>query len=132
MPKHLYFICPTDHLETVINRHYNEENYFISSLGNSIDFNKQFTAYLCDLVEAKGITEISFVLAQDNTLFNDPRKNKLSENIKVKTITYGKKMFKFKGPKILNNIKDLTFYREAKTKQYFRRKYKAYLIKLEQ
>ena len=58
--------------------------------------------------------------------------NKLSENVKVNTITYGKKMFKFKGPKILNSIKDFTFYQEAKTKLYFRRKYKAYLIKLEQ
>ena len=46
---------------------------------------------------------------------------KLSENIKINTITYGKNMFKFKGPKILNDIKDLTFYRESKTKQYFRK-----------
>ena len=36
--------------------------------------------------------------------------NKLSENVKVNTMTYGKKMFKFKGPKILNDIKDFTFY----------------------
>ena len=56
--------------------------------------------------------------------------NKLSENVKVNTITYGKSMFKFKGPRVLNGIKKLKFYREAKTKQYFRRKYKSHLLKL--
>ena len=55
--------------------------------------------------------------------------NKLSENVKVNTMSYGGKMFKFKGPRILNDVKYLTFYREAKTKQYFRKKYKTYLIK---
>ena len=46
--------------------------------------------------------------------------NKLSENVvKVNTVTYGKKMFKFKGPKVLNEIKDLNLYKEAKTKKIF-------------
>ena len=54
--------------------------------------------------------------------------NKLSENVKINTITYGKCMFKFKGPKVLNDLKELSFYRESKTKKYFRRKYKTYLI----
>ena len=56
--------------------------------------------------------------------------NKLSENIKINTITYGKKMFKFKGPRMLNDLKDLAFYKESKTKQYFRRKYKTHLLEI--
>ena len=54
--------------------------------------------------------------------------NKLSENIKVNTITYGKRLFKFKGPKMLNDLKNLPFYKESKTKKYFRRKYKTHLL----
>ena len=54
--------------------------------------------------------------------------NKLSENIKVNTKTYGEKMFKFKGPKVLNPLKDLQIYNESKTKVYFRKKYKNYLL----
>ena len=54
--------------------------------------------------------------------------HKLSENIKFKTKTHGKSMFKFKGPKILNEIKDLKLYGAAKNKAYFRRKYKLYLL----
>ena len=54
--------------------------------------------------------------------------HKLSENVKFKTITHGKAMFKFKGPKILNEIKDLKFYGESKNKYYFRRKYKVHLL----
>ena len=54
--------------------------------------------------------------------------NKLSENVKINTITYGKKMFKFQGPKVLNGLKNLTFYRQSKTKFYFRRKYKFHIV----
>ena len=54
--------------------------------------------------------------------------HKLSENLKFKTETHGKSMFKFRGAKILNEIKDLKLYGEAKNKAYFRRKYKLYLL----
>ena len=53
--------------------------------------------------------------------------NKLTE-IPFRTVTHGKKMFQFKGPKILNELKDLNCYREAKTKLFFRKKYKDYLL----
>ena len=52
---------------------------------------------------------------------------KLTE-INYRTITHGKKLFKFKGPKILNQLKSLDFYREAETKLIFRKRYKAYLL----
>ena len=54
--------------------------------------------------------------------------HKLSENVKFKTKTHGKSMFKFKGTKILNELKDLKFYGASKNKSYFRRKYKLYLL----
>ena len=55
--------------------------------------------------------------------------HKLSENVKFKTKKRGKSMFKFKGPKILNELKDLNLYGDSKNKSYFSRKYKLYLLK---
>ena len=51
-------------------------------------------------------------------------KNKLYECLKYNTKTYGQKMFRIQGPKVLNRLKNLKFYKEAKTKFYFRKKYK--------
>ena len=51
---------------------------------------------------------------------------KLSENVAVNTTTHGFTMFKFKGPKVFNNIK----YFDFKSVQSFRKKYKSYLIEM--
>ena len=53
---------------------------------------------------------------------------KLSENIAIHTSTHGKKMFKFTGPRILNNLKDQHFYKNSKSKNVFIKRYKKYLI----
>mgnify|MGYP004137638051 CR=1 FL=1 len=66
MRKHLYFVCPTDHLETVINDHCYQENYYLTSLGNSVSFNSEFIGEINSLIEANRITEITFILS-DNT-----------------------------------------------------------------
>ena len=55
---------------------------------------------------------------------------KLSENVAVNTTTHGFTMFKFKGPKFLNNIKDFDFYADSRSVQSFRKKYKSYLIEI--
>ena len=55
---------------------------------------------------------------------------KLSENIAIHTSTHGKKMFKFTGPRILNNLKDQHFYNNSKSKNVFIKRYKKYLIDL--
>ena len=79
MKRHLFFVCPTDYLETVINKHFHQENYFITSLGNSISFNSQVIEEINTLVEAKSIGEISFVLSDNNRIIMDALK---SENFK--------------------------------------------------
>ena len=53
----------------------------------------------------------------------------LSENVAVNTHVHGFSMFKYRGPKILNSIKNIPIYKESKTVQYFRGKYKDNLIK---
>ena len=79
MKRHLFFVCPTDYLETVINKHFHQENYYITSLGNSISFNSQVIEEINTLIEAKSITDISFVLSNNNKIIMDALK---SENFK--------------------------------------------------
>ncbi|MEL6971733.1 MAG: hypothetical protein AAFZ63_18850 [Bacteroidota bacterium] len=71
MQKHLYFICPTDHLEPVIDRAFKRVNYFYSSLGNSIMFDADTVGQISMLLETKEIDTISFILANDNRIIKD-------------------------------------------------------------
>lgn len=79
MQSHLFFVCPTDHLETVIDKHFHEDNYYITSLGNSVNFNSPVSEEINALVEAKSIAEISFVLSDNNKIMMDALE---SENFK--------------------------------------------------
>ena len=49
--------------------------------------------------------------------------NKLSQ-ILVNTDMHGKKLFKFFGPRVFNNITNLDFYKKCKCKNKFKRKMK--------
>jgi len=74
MRKHLYFICPTDHLETVIGNNFQQENYYLTSLGNSVTFNPTLIEEVNSLLESKRITEITFVLSDNNRFILDALK----------------------------------------------------------
>jgi len=71
MKKLLYFICPTDSLEPIINGVSKQENYFYSSLGNSIVFKKNVIRQTTKLIQSKRINEINFVLSNDNRIVLD-------------------------------------------------------------
>jgi len=71
MNKHLYFICPTDYLETVIDNTFKQEKYYCTSLGNSITFDKDMMWRLNEILEEKEISEISFILSDDNRIVLD-------------------------------------------------------------
>ena len=71
MQKHLYFICPTDHLERVIDSTFKQDNYFYTSLGNSITFDAETLEQLVELLSNKNIQNISFVLSDDNSIVLD-------------------------------------------------------------
>lgn len=75
MHKHLYFICPTDHLESVINTTYRQENYYCTSLGNSITFDAKVVGQIHQLIETKKISRITFVLSNTNNIVGDALKN---------------------------------------------------------
>lgn len=76
MQKHFYFICPTDHIEPVINDTFKQENYYFTSLGNSIVFDSDVVEYLNELLQARNIRNISFVLSDNNRIVSDALEQK--------------------------------------------------------
>ena len=69
--KRLIFVCPSDHLESIINYRFKGENYFHSSLANSVVFDNTTIKEIVTLIESKQIEEIHFVLSDDNQIFYD-------------------------------------------------------------
>lgn len=70
MPKRLFFICPTDHLETYLNNKFTEESFYYTSLGNSVKFKENTVQEINNLIIKKGIDEITFVLSNENKIVN--------------------------------------------------------------
>ena len=75
MKRSLYFICPTDYMEPIINGAFKKESYFYNSLGNSVSFNKQVLCETRKLIREKNINELSFVLSSDNRIVLDVLRN---------------------------------------------------------
>ena len=71
MKSHLYFVCPTDHLEPVIDVESEQRNFFYSSLGNTLVFNQDFASELGKLLLNRSIDSITFVLSNNNRIFLD-------------------------------------------------------------
>tara|TARA_X000000950_G_C13497503_1_gene490359 strand:+ start:117 stop:614 length:498 start_codon:yes stop_codon:yes gene_type:complete len=82
MQKNLYFLCPSENLEAVIEKSYPQENYFLSSLGNSISFSDDFILDINSLIESKGIGKIIFILSNNNRFILDAMKNQEFKYIK--------------------------------------------------
>ena len=82
MQKNLYFLCPSDNLEAVIEKSFPQENYFLSSLGNSISFSDDFILDINSLIESKGIGKITFILSNNNRFILDAMKNQEFKYIK--------------------------------------------------
>ena len=72
MRKTLFLICPTDIMESIIQAHFQSDNYFYTSLGNSLDLNNEITVRLIkQQILDKDITQIIFVLKEDNPILKD-------------------------------------------------------------
>ena len=82
MQKNLYFLCPSENLEAVIEKSFHQENYFLSSLGNSISFSDDFILDINSLIESKGIGKITFILSNNNRFILDAMKNQEFKYIK--------------------------------------------------
>lgn len=76
MKRHLFFICPTDHIEPVIRSAFNEQCYFYTSLGNSVDFNQDTIFDIKHFLDAKGIDKVTFILSDDNAIVKKSLENR--------------------------------------------------------
>lgn len=99
MKKHLFFVCPTDNLESIIDLKFKHKNYYLSSLGNSMTFNEEIVNEIDMLIKRFKITEIIFVLGSNNKIINDALADQEFSNIKVlrplyKEITLQNKLLK--------------------------------------
>ena len=71
MVNQLYFICPTDGIESKINGKFDHENYFVSSVGLSFSFNSEFLDELFKLIIEKNIDRVTFVLSDQNKIVTE-------------------------------------------------------------
>ncbi|MEM9001288.1 MAG: hypothetical protein AAGB24_13570 [Bacteroidota bacterium] len=76
MPRHLYFVCPTDGIEPTINGAFGSCNYFYTSLGNSVVFDKDTMGHIKGLLLKHDIQEIFFVLSDANPIIKDAMGNR--------------------------------------------------------
>lgn len=82
MSSALFLLCPTDRLESIINKEFKSENYFYTSLGNSFDINYETLTHLKKIVLKHDIRKIYFVLSDDNEIIFDALKGQLFSDIK--------------------------------------------------
>lgn len=82
MYRHLYFICPTDSLELTINRSFENNNYYYTSLGNSVVLDKDTASHIKQLILKHDIQEIVFVLSNNNPVVRDALENQYFNSIR--------------------------------------------------
>lgn len=78
----LYFICPTDNLESIINSTFNYKNYYLTSLANSFTFNIEFKKEICSIIESRKINDITFILSDNNKFLTDALGDRNFEKIR--------------------------------------------------
>ena len=103
MSKHLFFVCPTDHLEPIINQRFKSENYYYSSLGNSLQFDNESMREIKRIILSHNIDDISFVLFIENRIILDALGkqeysqikglNQLYQQIKLENEHYGESWY---------------------------------------
>lgn len=81
MPNRLFFVCPADGLEPIINKKFTGVNYYYKSLGNSVVFNCNTVWQIKQLIRNNNIKEIFFVLSSENAILLDALGDQEYENI---------------------------------------------------
>lgn len=82
MHKCLHLVCPTDCLESIINDRFEYENYFYTSLGNSVMFDGNTLCIIERLIKKHDIREVSLVLSINNRVVFDALENQKFSKIR--------------------------------------------------
>ena len=67
----LFFLCPTDCLESIVNKKYKGKNYFYTSLGNTLTLDSTTLESIKRLVCRHNIRNIYLVLSEQNKMAVD-------------------------------------------------------------
>lgn len=67
----LFLLCPTDCLESCIDNKFKQENYFYTSLGNSISLDVKTLESIKKMIIKHNIRKVYFVLSSDNRIVLD-------------------------------------------------------------
>ena len=90
MSKWLYMVCPTDFLEPIIYLSSDELNYFYSSLGNNLALDKKTLEKIASTIKKEGISEIIFVLSENNRIVLDALCNQNLKKLRGLNLSYNK------------------------------------------
>ena len=82
MQNNLFLLCPTDCLEPIVNNTFKEENYFYTSLGNSLSLDTKTLEYIKELIINHNISNIYMVLSNDNQIVLDALKGQSFSDIR--------------------------------------------------
>ena len=69
----LFFLCPTDCLESIVNKNYKGNNYFYTSPGNNSSFDLISLESIKALICRHDIKNIYFVLSEQNKIVIDAK-----------------------------------------------------------
>ena len=79
----LFLVCPTDFLESKINEvNYNSNNYFYTSLGNSLNTDLKTLLHIKEILNKHSIDEVHFVLSSSNKIILDALKGQSFSRIR--------------------------------------------------
>ena len=78
----LFFLCPTDCLESIINKNYKGKNYFYTSLGNNSSFDLISLDSIKALICRHDIRNIYFVFSEQNKIVIEAMRGQTSPQIR--------------------------------------------------
>lgn len=118
----LFLVCPTDFLESKINEvNYNSNNYFYTSLGNSLNTDLKTFLGIKEILNKHSIEEVHFVLSSSNKIILDALKGQSFSSIRNLN-NYHKKINQLKAHKICKTQDEteylsISFYLNNKIKE---------------
>lgn len=71
MHKCLYMVCPSDYLDSIIDKKFKGPKYFFTSLANNVTLDEKVLKNITSIVKKKKIDQIMFVLSDDNHVILD-------------------------------------------------------------
>jgi len=109
MHKCLYLLCPTDGLETIIDTTFRHENYYYTSLANSLVFDYKTLHWIKEFLVKNNIKDIQFVLSKENQILSDALGHQFFSKLKGLDHLYNEIDKQYKRSKVLEQSGNCQF-----------------------